>query len=195
MFALIKLQSVRRWNRLFSDRCQLTREHEVLLDMCSPLRPPGDSVAAQVLAGGQAGGGKWAYCTWGRHCGSLTILADTWEKQIDDRRITLFCHFKGWQSMQSYTEVDLDGNFRNQVEKRKFKQPNSYKQGWTDRDTGYVHRSKVLVIQVQKCQSERQANRSKRLLSMSHLRCRAKTGLSCSKHAQTCKDAGTGIGN
>lgn len=77
MFALIKLQSVRRWNRLFSDRCQLTREREVLLDMCSPLRPPGDSVAAQVLAGGQAGGGKWAYCTWGRHCGSLTILADT----------------------------------------------------------------------------------------------------------------------
>lgn len=45
--------------------------------ICSPLRPPGDSVAAQVLVGGQAGGDKWACCTWGRRCGSLTISADT----------------------------------------------------------------------------------------------------------------------
>lgn len=48
-------------------------EPEVLLDTCPLLRPQGDAVAAQELVGGQAGGDIWAYCTWGRRCGSLTI--------------------------------------------------------------------------------------------------------------------------
>lgn len=78
MFVLLKLQSVERGNRtLYSDRCQSTGECEVLRDVLSPLRPPGDSAAAQELVGGQAGGDKWACCTWDRHYGSLTILADT----------------------------------------------------------------------------------------------------------------------
>lgn len=47
----------------------------VLLDVRSALRPPGDSEA--LVAGGQAGGDKWACCTWGTRCESLTILADT----------------------------------------------------------------------------------------------------------------------
>lgn len=47
----------------------------VLLDVRSTLRPPGDSEA--LVAGGQAGGDKWACCTWGTRCESLTILADT----------------------------------------------------------------------------------------------------------------------
>lgn len=62
---------------LYRDRRHLTGECEVLLDLCSPLRPPGDPVAARVLVGGQAGGDKWVCCTWGRHCGSLAILGDT----------------------------------------------------------------------------------------------------------------------
>lgn len=55
----------------------LTGERDVLLDVRCSLRPPGDSEAAQVLAGGPAGGDKWACCTWDTHCGSLTTLADT----------------------------------------------------------------------------------------------------------------------
>lgn len=52
-----------------------------------PIRPPGDSVAAQVLAGGQAGGARWVCCTWGRRCGSLTTSAGTWGRQRDDRHM------------------------------------------------------------------------------------------------------------
>lgn len=54
----------------------------------SPLRPPGDSVAAQVLVGGQAGGARWVCCTWGRRCGSLTTSAGTYRgRQRDDRHV------------------------------------------------------------------------------------------------------------
>lgn len=174
----------REWNRmLYRDRRHLTGECEVLLDLCSPLRPPGDPVAARVLVGGQAGGDKWVCCTWGRHCGSLAILGDTWGRQIDERCMTSFCQFKGRQSYMQRSGQKLSGS--KQETDDWIASLRVVKQDWAERHTGCLYSSQVLVILVEKCMSEKDKRISlKAMSSMSYLRWRAKLGLSCIKQAQ-----------
>lgn len=120
--------------------------------LCSPLRLPGDSVAARMLVGAQAGGDKWACCTSGRHCESLTILADTWEKHIVDRHITTLWRQNAMQRYFVYISIyKLQGS-----KKRNSSLINTCKTGMN----WYLHSSQLLAIQVGKSQSGRQASRS-----------------------------------
>lgn len=52
----------------------------MLLDTSSLLRSPGESVVVQMLVEVQIGDDISVCCTWGRRCGSLTILKDTCDR-------------------------------------------------------------------------------------------------------------------
>lgn len=158
----------REWNRmLYSDRARLTGEWidaGFMFPSQTSRRPCGCSGAC----GGSGRRRQMGLLHMGQtlrisnHFSRHLRKADRWEMSE-----TSFCHFKGRQSYMQRSSQKLSGS-KKETDDR-IASVRVVKQDWTERHTGCLYSSQVLVILIDKCVRERQIS-LKAMSSTSHLR-------------------------